>query len=1186
MKEKDCIEDFIEGEESVEFFQDYHNFSELKSSKVVKETKKEITDSIPSNDDLEELVDDRGYLTTVGRMKFVDIVVEFCQVLSGKRLYTYQLDAAKNVVREFLLNDAEEICLLFSRQSGKTEVLSVVIAGLLVIIEQLAKVGAIKDLEMYKEGLWIGYFAGTTYQVETLFDRTCGILENSVACEVLQELDEKKKTRGKVLKIGKSFIFAKTAAKQSRVESKTYHMIICVGKDTIVSTPTIPVKISELQQGDSILGYNFFNNSVIEDRVKKVWCNGVRDVWELTTTDGSKFLLTNNHKVWTSMGWKTVNDLLFIDKYTINLYTLDSQLNKEVYYDERSINNRNSYGRWVYSKTSRKRKSKINYTPFFKTGRLCYVEIRNIKRHLYISSKKSREQGLWERDNKVQYSKFTFNYEIPETLLWGKWENNNSRMFKHYGYRKFFSLVYGRWRIKWKFKNYGIINSQVLNFRGRVTDDMVKKEMEYRYSNGYGQESSETFSKIYCGKSKQVERINATSYNSINGIQTMELDSNSNLQYMQEGIHSYTEVKMGSMLNKMQGQAPYLYGKQSEEITGKSLQTKGIKTSKIKSITYKGKEEVWDLTSNTHTFFANGVLVHNCDEAQDVDAQMIRKCYSGDTLLPSSNGEYYSIQEIVESKLPVWGYSNPPRLFSKEKVEYHFNGEQDLYKISYSDGTNLKVTLNHRHPLFPDFKIKETHQLSYGDSHIQLTKDGLKELFIEDIEYIGKGKTYCVTIPTEDHLIIVDNGKISSNSISPMLSSTAGLFIKSGTPNTKVCELYEACLRTKRRNLEFEDLCPTSEKSYHNKIEVLRREIEKTRKQLKALEYVNTKAEIVLYKRKLEYYKKMQNDLEVVKTNWKNRETPRKFYFEVPWQIPAKENPRYKRYVDKEKVRLGEHSDDFMMSYALTWMISRGMFITDKVLSMCGLPSNDMVMNTSQALKIVSLGDILDYWNLSKTVAGIDWGKTNDSTVMSVFYVDWDNPIQLIEDSDMVFFNKYLIYWLELLGDDYEDQYPQIEDVMQRFNVGRVVMDANGSGDPIYDRFVHKFENKVDIWGIKTNSATVMNDLIKHWGSEISKRRYWYPASEDAQETREYKMFQVQMKGWYKTWKNGYLTCHHDPNDKEAHDDYCFSSLFGVWGATKRLDNELEFGKSIFPQKKSSQNTPGRRSRPIRSWRR
>ena len=157
---------------------------------------------------------------------------------------------------------------------------------------------------------------------------------------------------------------------------------------------------------------------------------------------------------------------------------------------------------------------------------------------------------------------------------------------------------------------------------------------------------------------------------------------------------------------------------------------------------------------------------------------------------------------------------------------------------------------------------------------------------------------------------------------------------------------------------------------------------------------------------------------------------------------------------------------------------------------------------------------------------------------------------------------------------------------MQRFNVGRVVMDANGSGDPIYDRFVHKFENKVDIWGIKTNSATVMNDLIKHWGSEISKRRYWYPASEDAQETREYKMFQVQMKGWYKTWKNGYLTCHHDPNDKVAHDDFCFSSLFGVWGATKRLDNELEFGKSIFPQKKSSQNTPGRRSRPVRSWRR
>lgn len=208
---------------------------------------------------------------------------------------------------------------------------------------------------------------------------------------------------------------------------------------------------------------------------------------------------------------------------------------------------------------------------------------------------------------------------------------------------------------------------------------------------------------------------------------------------------------------------------------------------------------------------------------------------------------------------------------------------------------------------------------------------------------------------------------------------------------------------------------------------------------------------------------------------------------------------------------------------------------------------------------------------------------------MSVFYVDWDNPIFIAEENtDLCFFNKVLIHWLEIVGDDYSSQYPQIEDVMHRFNVKRLVMDANGVGDPIFDHFSQKYAGLVDIWGVKTNSAPTVSDMIKHWASEIKVGRYWYPASEDTKESREYKMFCLQMKGWYKEWKNGYLVCHHDQKDKEAHDDYPFSSLLGVWGSRTRLDMNLDFSPGVFVRKNTAHKSTNIRRTPkrVRSWRR
>lgn len=61
-------------------------------------------------------------------------------------------------------------------------------------------------------------------------------------------------------------------------------------------------------------------------------------------------------------------------------------------------------------------------------------------------------------------------------------------------------------------------------------------------------------------------------------------------------------------------------------------------------------------------------------------------------------------------------------------------------------------------------------------------------------------------------------------------------------------------------------------------------------------------------------------------------------HFEYDYKICQKYNEKYRKYVEKEKHRLGEHSDEFRMSYGLEWILERGMFIDIIQLeTLCGL---------------------------------------------------------------------------------------------------------------------------------------------------------------------------------------------------------------------------------------------------------
>ena len=221
----------------------------------------------------------------------------------------------------------------------------------------------------------------------------------------------------------------------------------------------------------------------------------------------------------------------------------------------------------------------------------------------------------------------------------------------------------------------------------------------------------------------------------------------------------------------------------------------------------------------------------------------------------------------------------------------------------------------------------------------------------------------------------------------------------------------------------------------------------------------------------------------------------------------------------------------------LKWILERGMFFDPKTFESMAEPSMSLsLMDTSKV-----------------HVAGIDLGKKSDSTVVTILEVDWDNPV-IVEKShsgdvdvpDYIGYNTYIKAWLELQGDDWNEQYDEIMSFLSNFNVVRVVMDGTGVGDAIYDRMRANLNIEVIPYVFSRQSKS---ELYKHLNTEVKGGRVHYPASPEVLETREYENFSQQCMDLEKSYSGQLMVVSHPLDVKGAHDDYPDSLALAVWGA-------------------------------------
>lgn len=288
---------------------------------------------------------------------------------------------------------------------------------------------------------------------------------------------------------------------------------------------------------------------------------------------------------------------------------------------------------------------------------------------------------------------------------------------------------------------------------------------------------------------------------------------------------------------------------------------------------------------------------------------------------------------------------------------------------------------------------------------------------------------------------------------------------------------------------------------------------------------------------KASFYRSIERN----KAEMKARSSHIRNHFEYDCDVASKYNPRYKKYVDSERKRLGANSDEFLMSYKLKWIVERGMLIDVAKFEQD---------NTEPLL------DTVDYDMMANHVIGIDIGgaEGGDSTVITVVEVDWSMPAITESKTDEetgedIVYNAYTTYlksWYEIKDcPDYEEQFAIIKDFISHYKVSRVVVDATREKS-LCDRLSANLRCEVVPFVFSPKGKS---DLYKNFIKEINTGRVRVPYSEKVQKSGEYNKYIQQMGDMQKGYRGAYLVCSHPPL-KGAHDDYPDSHALAVWGAS------------------------------------
>lgn len=278
--------------------------------------------------------------------------------------------------------------------------------------------------------------------------------------------------------------------------------------------------------------------------------------------------------------------------------------------------------------------------------------------------------------------------------------------------------------------------------------------------------------------------------------------------------------------------------------------------------------------------------------------------------------------------------------------------------------------------------------------------------------------------------------------------------------------------------------------------------------------------------------------------------TGKRNHFEFPYDMVIAEkrasyekdgNPfhlRYEKFVAKEIQNLGGvDTIEFKMNFRCLWNESR------------------IVAVNPETLKNVALleAEAGIYKGTTLQVAGLDIGKVNDSTVLTIIEVDTENPIinplklDGQDEDRQVYYRKRILDWLTLEGsfEGRTGQYEMIVEYLAQTGVRVICVDATGAGDPFTERLEAMVGDHITVVPVVFSLPNKSN-LYKYYLQELHAYRLFYPGGAETKQTNAYRRFVKENEELDRIQHGIHVICRH-PEGEGYHDDYPDSAALACW---------------------------------------
>lgn len=260
----------------------------------------------------------------------------------------------------------------------------------------------------------------------------------------------------------------------------------------------------------------------------------------------------------------------------------------------------------------------------------------------------------------------------------------------------------------------------------------------------------------------------------------------------------------------------------------------------------------------------------------------------------------------------------------------------------------------------------------------------------------------------------------------------------------------------------------------------------------------------------------------------------------------------YEQSVRSDIEEQGLDADEIQREYFGKWQIGTGQFTTQEELDKLYTDRNPAYRNEK------------DY-----CFAGIDVAKHPDSTVVTI--IRWNEEKKI----------KEVLNWLELRGENYQDQFDIIKDFLGNYNVVALGIDSTGVGDPVTDMFVSstRFQDENSgLYAIKF-SAISKDNMYRNLKLSIQGLLTTLPK----QDKKHGEKFRQQMLDLQQQYNGQILKVNH-PDSPDAHDDYPDSWALAEWAYAKWSENKVSIASVTVSQDKERKVTRDEKGKVLNYW--